>query len=61
VYYGTASRVYQQARGSGVYVTASTLTLTDLPAGYSYYFAVTAIDASGMESDYSSEASKSIP
>jgi hypothetical protein len=61
VYYGTASRNYQQARGNGIHVTSSAATLTDLPAGFTYYFAVTAIDASGLESDYSSEASKSIP
>jgi hypothetical protein len=60
VYYGTASGTYQQQRGSGIYVTTSSLTLSDLPAGFTYYFAVTAVDSSGNESDYSSEASKSI-
>ena len=61
VYYGTASRSYSQAFGSGTYVTTTTSTLSGLPSGNTYYFAVTAVDAAGVESDYSAEASKLIP
>ena len=32
--------------------------LNGLPKGYLYYFAVTAVDAIGNESDFSTEASK---
>ena len=61
VYYGIASRSYSQAFGSGTYVTTTTSTLSGLPSGNTYYFAVTAVDAAGVESDYSAEASKLIP
>jgi Fibronectin type III domain len=61
VYYGTASRSYSQALGSGTVVTGTTFTISSLPAGYTYYFAVTAFDDAGVESAYSNEASKLIP
>jgi fibronectin type 3 domain-containing protein len=61
VYYGTASRSYVQAKGSGLYVTNTTYTVPSLSSGKTYYFAVTAVDASGKESAYSSEATKAIP
>jgi hypothetical protein len=61
VYYGTASGTYNQALGSGTYVTAPTVTLSGLPSRRSYYFAVTAIDLTGAESTYSNEATKLIP
>jgi hypothetical protein len=32
----------------------------NLPAGSTYYFAVTSYDAAGNESDFSAEASKAI-
>jgi fibronectin type 3 domain-containing protein len=32
-----------------------------LTTGYTYYFAVTAIDRAGMESAYSNEVSKTMP
>jgi hypothetical protein len=34
--------------------------VTGLPRGYMYFFAVTAIDASGAESTFSNEATKHI-
>lgn len=61
VYYGTASRTYSQALGGGTYVTNTSFTLSGLPAGHTYYFAVTAVDPAGVESAYSDEASKPIP
>ncbi len=62
VYWGTAPGSYQQARGVGLAAgTATSYTVSNLPAGRTYYFAVTAYDASGTESTYSSEASKAIP
>jgi hypothetical protein len=61
VYYGTASRVYSQSLGNGIYVATPTLTLSNLSSGHTYYFAVTAVDAAGVESTYSNEASKPIP
>jgi fibronectin type 3 domain-containing protein len=56
-----ASHNYSQALGSGTYVTTTTSTLSGLSSGHTYYFSVTAIDAAGMESAYSNEASKLIP
>ena len=61
VYYGTASRTYSQALGNGIFVSTPTLVVQNLPTGHTYFFAVTAIDAAGVESAYSNEASKLIP
>jgi hypothetical protein len=62
VYYGTTSRNYQQALGSGIYAAPSKETVVlNLTQGATYYFAVTAIDAAGQESAYSAEDTKLIP
>jgi len=61
IYYGTSSRNYTQRLGSGTYVTNTTSTLSGLASGQTYYFAVTAIDAAGVETAYSDEGSKLIP
>ena len=61
MYYGTASRNYSQAIGSGEFVATSTYVVTGLQSGRTYYFGVTAIDAAGAESGFSNEASKTIP
>ena len=64
VYWGTAPRSYQQARGAGVQAGAATTTsyvVGNLQSGRTYYFAATAFDATGAESDYSAEGSKTIP
>lgn len=61
VYYGIASGSYAQPLGSGTYVADTTYTVSGLPTGYRYYFAVTAVDTAGGESAYSNEASKLIP
>lgn len=62
VYYGTASRTYQQAKGSGVAVgNVTNYKVSGLTSGKLYYYAVTSIDSSGNESGYSNEVSKTAP
>ena len=53
VYFGTASGVYGQFDD----VSQTTASVSDLTVGVRYYFAVTAYDSSGLESDYSQEVS----
>ncbi len=61
VYYGTSSRAYDQAKGEGLNAGGGTrLDITNLQPGQTYYFAVTAYDASQNESDYSAEVSKTV-
>jgi fibronectin type 3 domain-containing protein len=61
IYFGTASRTYLQARGQGLDASGTNYTVTNLQSGRRYYFAVTAVDATGAESDYSNEATKAFP
>ena len=62
VYYGTAPGAYQQPLGQGLDAGAATaFALSGLSRGIRYYFAVTAYDASQIESSYSNEAFKDIP
>jgi len=57
VYVGTSSRVY----GSPISVgNLTSYALANLQVGSTYYFAVTAYDSNGNESDFSNEVSKSI-
>jgi len=59
VYFGLAPGSYLQPKGEGILVgLVETFVVTGLAAGTRYYFAVTAVDASGGESAYSNEASK---
>ncbi len=61
VYYGTSPGVYIQVKGEGIYAGNNTAyTAINLQVGILYYFAVTAYDTSGNESDYSDEVSKTI-
>jgi hypothetical protein len=61
VYWGSSSRSYQQARGAGQVASSTTShVIGNLPTQRTYYFAVTAYDAAGNESDFSAEASKTI-
>jgi hypothetical protein len=53
VYYGVASAPYTNVVAAG---TNTTMSISNLVAGTTYYFAATAVDTSGLESDYSSEA-----
>ena len=60
IYYGTAVDEYTTVvniDNPGV----ATYVIDNLPAGYTYYFVITAIDSNGMESAYSSVGSKAIP
>jgi hypothetical protein len=58
IYYGTASGAYTNTASAG---TNTTLTISNLVQGATYFFVATAIDTFGLESDYSSEASALIP
>ena len=61
MYFGTSSRAYNQALGSGIETGgANSYTVTGLQSGQQYYFSVTAVDAQGHESVYSNEATKAI-
>lgn len=53
VYWGTASRVYTVNSGNIGLVTMYKRQMPD--DGKVYYFAVTAVDTAGLESDYSNE------
>jgi hypothetical protein len=57
VYWGVATRNYTNSLSAG---GATTLTISNLIAGRTYYFAATAYDTNGIESDYSVEASGSV-
>lgn len=58
VYYGTQSGQYAQPKGAGLSTSGTSYTVGNLTAGRTYHFAVTAYDAAGNESDYSSEVTK---
>jgi hypothetical protein len=57
VYYGAASATYTNVVAAG---TNSTVSISNLVNGTTYYFAATAVDTSGLESDYSTEVSARI-
>jgi hypothetical protein len=57
LYYGTSSRAYTNVSNLGN-VTSTSLTLLE---GSTYYFAVTAVNTLGLESDYSAEVSHNVP
>jgi hypothetical protein len=58
VYVGKQSRVYETVHSAGLQTHFS---LAGLPAGDTYYLAVTAYDLHGNESDFSEEVSVTIP
>lgn len=58
VYYGPESGVYPAMLSVA---GATTVNVEDLPGGLTYYFAVTAYNSSGLESELSNEASYSVP
>ena len=59
IYYRTASGSYETPLDVG---NVTSYTINDLSLSpETYYFAVTAYDESGNESDYSNEVSKTIP
>jgi hypothetical protein len=54
IYSGTTSNSYSWIIDVG---NATSYTTTELTDGYTYYFAATAYDITGLESDYSGEVS----
>ena len=58
LYDGVVSRTYTNVIDTG---TVTTQTVSNLTAGVTYFFAVTAYDTNGLESDYSSEVSYTVP
>lgn len=58
VYYGTAPRTYPQSTNVGNVTTA---TVYGLREGLTHYFAITARNTSGLESDFSNEVTNAIP
>lgn len=54
VYYGPASGVYTNSVAAG---SATTVTVSNLMDAALYYFAATAVDTNGLESEFSNEAS----
>ena len=58
IYYGLASGVYNNTISVG---SSTNVTVTGLVEGTTYYFAATAVDALGVESQFSNETSYSVP
>ena len=58
IYYGAASRNYTNVVDVG---GATNVTISNLVEGVTYYFAATAYNVLGMESDYSGEISYTVP
>ncbi len=58
IYYGTASGDYTTEVSVG---NVSNVTISNLTAGATYYFAATAVDASGNESGFSDETAYIVP
>jgi hypothetical protein len=58
LYQGIASQVYTQVVDLG---NTTTTVISNLIAGVTYYFAVTAYDSTGLESQYSGEISYTVP
>jgi hypothetical protein len=58
IYYGAVSGTYTNWVSAG---TATSVSISNLVGGLTYYFAATATDNYGLESDYSAEASALIP
>jgi hypothetical protein len=58
LYYGTSSRAYTNYIETG---TQCSCTVTGVARGTAYYFAATALDIAGNESDYSDEITYQVP
>ncbi len=58
LYYGVASATYTNVVAAGTNLTVS---VSNLVEGTTYYFAATAVDSDGLESDYSTEVSTLVP
>lgn len=60
VYVGTASGTYSFPGSAFVIGKATSYTLSNLPKGQTYFFAISAYDNAGNESGLSAELSKSL-
>jgi fibronectin type 3 domain-containing protein len=58
IHYGTSGGNYTAVKDVG---KQTTCTVTDLTPGVTYYFAATAFNTSGLESDYSNEVLYTVP
>jgi fibronectin type III domain protein len=58
IYYGVASRTYTQVFDAG---NGTTATISNLVPGTTYYFALTAYNTLGLESDFTGELVYSVP
>jgi hypothetical protein len=58
IYYGATSHMYTDKISLG---NATSVTISNLVAGTTYYFAATAYDAAGLESPFSNEAMYAVP
>ena len=58
VYYGTTSGIYSYKVDAG---NVTSVTISNLACGVTYYFAATAYDANGDESQFSGEVSFVVP
>jgi hypothetical protein len=58
IYFGGASRVYTNAMTLG---NVTNVTISGLSAGATYFFGATTMNATGIESDFSNEATYAIP
>ena len=58
IYYGVTSRVYTNSVTLG---NVTNVTVSGLAEGTTYYFGATTLDAAGIESDFSNEATYDIP
>ena len=58
LYYGTTSQSLTKTADAG---TQLTVTVTGLQEGVTYYFAVTARNSDGLESDFSDQVSYTVP
>jgi fibronectin type 3 domain-containing protein len=60
VYIGTASGTYDAPGSAFVTGKVTSYTVSNLPKGQTYFFAITAYDSAGNESQLSAEVSKSL-
>lgn len=58
IYWGAASQSYTNSQTGD---TNLTMTITNLTPGVRYFFAATAFDGNGLESDFSNETSYRVP
>ena len=58
IYYGSASRSYTNVVSAG---NGTSAVISNLVNGVTYYFAATTYTSTGLESDYSAEASYAVP